>query len=224
MITFIDFKKAFDSIHRGKLLDIPRAYGIPEKLVQAISATYSKTRAKVCSPDGETEYFEILAGVLLGDTLAPFLCIVALDYALRLAINGREEELGFTLVPRRSRRVRPVMVTDLDFADDIALISDTAEKARELLLAVERECRKIGLRLNAKKIKVIAYNINDTTITTLGSEVLEVKDDFKYVGSWIASTGHDIKIRRGLAWNALHGMRKVWKSELKVATRRNQDK
>ena len=88
------------------------------------------------------------------------------------------------------------MVTDLDFADDIALISDTAEKARELLLAVERECRKIGLRLNAKKTKVIAYNINDTTITTLGGEVIEVKEDFKYLGSWIASTEHDIKIRR----------------------------
>ena len=220
MITFIDFKKAFDSTHRGKLLDILRAYGIPEKLVQAISATYSKTRAKVCSPDGETEYFEILAGVLQGDTLAPFLFIAALDYALRLAINGREEELGFTLVPHRSRQVPHVMVTHLDFADDIALISDTAEKARELLLAVERECRKIGLRLNAKKTKVIAYNINDTTITTLGGEVIEVKEDFKYLGSWIASTEHDIKIRRALAWNALHGMRKVRKSELKDEIKR----
>ena len=49
---------------------------------------------------------------------------------------AERRNLGFTLVPRRSRRVPPVMVTDLDFADDIALISDTAaEKARELLLA-----------------------------------------------------------------------------------------
>ena len=215
IITFIDFKKAFDSIHRGKLLEILRAYGIPEKLVQAISATYSRTRAKVCSPDGETEYFDILAGVLQGDTLAPFLFIIALDYALRLAINGKEEELGFTLVPRQSRRVPPVTITDLDFADDIALISDTTEKARELLLAVERECKKIGMQLNAKKTKVMAYNINDTTITTLDGTVLDVKDDFKYLGAWIASTDQDIRIRRALAWNALHNMRKVWKSQLK---------
>ncbi|XP_072178317.1 uncharacterized protein [Diadema setosum] len=204
VITFMDFKKAFDSIHRGKLLEILNAYGIPEKLVRAIDVIYSKTHAKVCSPDGETEYFEILAGVLQGDTLAPFLFIVALDYALRLAINGKEEELGFTLVPRQSRRVPPVMVTDLDFADDISLTSDTTEKARELLFAVERECKKIGLRLNAKKTKVMAFNIDDTTITTLDGAVLDVKNDFKYLGSWIASTVQDIRIRRGHAWNALH--------------------
>ena len=133
---------------------------------------------------------------------------------------AERRNLGLHWWPRRSRRVPPVMVTDLDFADDIALISDTAEKARELLLAVERECRQIGLRLNAKKTKVIAYNINDTTITTLGGEVIDVKEDFKYLGSWIASTEHDINIRRGLAWNVLHGMRKVWKSELKDKIKR----
>ena len=214
MITFIDFRKAFDSIHRGKLLEVLRAYGIPEKVVQAISATYSKTRAKVCSPDGETEYFETLAGVLQGDTLAPFLFIVVLDHALRLAISGREEELGFTLTPRRSRRVRPIMITDLDFADDIALMSDTVQEARDLLLAVESECKKMGLQLNTKKTKVMAYNIDDTNISTLDGTVLEVKTDFKYLGSWIASTEQDMKIRRALTWNALHRMGKVWKSGL----------
>ena len=98
VLTFIDFRKAFDTIHRGKLMEILRAYGVPEKMVSAIVATYSQTWAKVRTPDGDTESFEILAGVLQGDTLAPFLFIVALDYALRCAIDGREEELGFTLV------------------------------------------------------------------------------------------------------------------------------
>ena len=43
IMTFIDFRKAFDSIHRGKLMDILRAYGVPEKVVTAIAATYSET-------------------------------------------------------------------------------------------------------------------------------------------------------------------------------------
>ena len=97
---------------------------------------------------------------------------------------AERRNLGLHWCPVEAVEFTPVMVTDLDFADDIALISDTAEKARELLLAVERECRKIwALGLNAKKTKVIAYNINDTTITTLGGEVIEVKEDFKYLGS-----------------------------------------
>ena len=94
IITFIDFRKAFDTIHRGKMLKIMRAYGIPEQLVNAIGQMYENTRAKVISPDGETDLFKSLAGVLQGDTLAPYLFVIVLDYALRTAIDGREEDLG----------------------------------------------------------------------------------------------------------------------------------
>ena len=52
---------------------------------------YTDTKAKVLSPDGETELFDILAGVLQGDYLAPYFFILTLDYALEKAINGREE-------------------------------------------------------------------------------------------------------------------------------------
>ena len=68
---------------------------------------YTNTRAKVISPDGEIELFEIKAGVLQGDTLAPNLFIISLDYALRIAVEGREEELGFQLNVRRSRSLGP---------------------------------------------------------------------------------------------------------------------
>ena len=155
VLTFIDFRKAFDTIHRGKLIEILRAYGVPDKLVEAIAVSYKETWAKVRTADGETEAFQILAGVLQGDTLAPFLFIIALDYALRCATSGKEEELGFTLEKRASRRVAAKMITDLDFADDISLLSDTVEQACTLLKAVEKECKRIGLGLNAKKTKVM---------------------------------------------------------------------
>ena len=66
---------------------------------------YKETFAKVLTPDGETAWFELLAGVLKGDTLAPFLFIIVLDYALRKAINGREVELGFTITPRKIKAI-----------------------------------------------------------------------------------------------------------------------
>jgi len=71
--------------------------------------------------NGETDVFDITAGVLQGDTLAPFLFIIVLDYALRKAIDGREEELGLQTKQRRSRRCPATYITDLDFADDIAI-------------------------------------------------------------------------------------------------------
>ena len=102
-MIFIDFKTAFDSIHRGKMMRILKAYGIPPNLLQAIEKMYTNTKTKVISPDGETEMFDITTGVLQGDTLAPFLFIIVLDYAMRKAMAGKEEELGFTITPRRSR-------------------------------------------------------------------------------------------------------------------------
>ena len=112
--TFIDFKKAFDSIHRGKMMRILKAYGIPPNLLQAIEKMYSNARARIVTPDGETDLFEITAGVLQGDTLASFLFIIVLDYVLRNAIDGNKEELGFTVQPRKSRRHPKQVLTDLE--------------------------------------------------------------------------------------------------------------
>ena len=69
VLTFIDFKKAFDSVHRGKIIKILETYGIQVKIVELIRLMYEKTMAKVLTPEGETELFEKLAGVLQGDTL-----------------------------------------------------------------------------------------------------------------------------------------------------------
>ena len=147
------------------------------------------------TPDGETDYFDILAGVLQGDTLAPYLFIIVLDYILRQALQGREEELGFTLQPRRSRRHPAITITDLDFADDIALLSDEIEGAQNLLRRVEEEASKTGLKANGKKTTVMTFNQEiDPKICTIDGTVLEVVDDFKYLGSWVNNTETDIKI------------------------------
>ncbi|KAI8519241.1 hypothetical protein Bbelb_024980 [Branchiostoma belcheri] len=158
IITFIDFKKAFDTIHRGKMLSILKAYGIPELIVHAIGSLYEGTMAKVVTQDGDTRPFEIQAGVLQEDTLAPYLFVLVLEYALRVAIEGREEELGFQLVKRRSRRIGPKVVTDLDFADDIALLSEEVRQAQQLLRNVETSVTRVGLQMNAGKTKFMAFN------------------------------------------------------------------
>ena len=77
-ILFVDFAKAFDSIQRGKIEQILLAHGLPKETVAAIMMLYRNTKVKVCS-DGDTDYFDILGGVLLGDTLAPYLFIMSID-------------------------------------------------------------------------------------------------------------------------------------------------
>ena len=72
-------------------MDILKAYGIPAKIVDAINILYQDSVAQVLTPDGDTEFFKILAGVLQGDTLAPFLFIIALDYALLRNTNANAD-------------------------------------------------------------------------------------------------------------------------------------
>ena len=153
--------------------------------------------------------------------IATYLFIIVLDYALRKAISGREQELGFTLTPRRSRRHPTVVLTDLDYADDISLLSDNVEQAQELLHRVELECAKVGLRLNAKKTEVLTYNVppEHQPLITAGSTVLKEVEDFKYLGSWVNSTEQDLKVRKALAWRALNGMTSVWNSNLPRQTK-----
>ena len=129
-LIFVDFTKAFDSIHRGKMEQILLAYGIPKETVAAITTIlYGNTKVKVRSPDGDTEYFDIVAGVLQGDTLALYLFIICLDYVLRTSIDKIREN-GFELTKKRSRRYPTKTITDADYADDIAywLIHPTKPK------------------------------------------------------------------------------------------------
>ena len=64
-ILFVDFIKAFDSIHRGKIEQIQLAHGLPKETVATITILYRTTKVKVRSPDGDTDCYGIVAGVLM---------------------------------------------------------------------------------------------------------------------------------------------------------------
>ena len=215
IILYVDFKKAFDSIHRTTMMKILEAYDIPHNLIKAVSKMYENTRAKVISPDGDTDFFEIKAGVLQGDTLAPYLFVIVLDYVMRQTYTGREEELGFQLYRQRSRRFPAVSVTDLDFADDLALITEEMEQAQEVILKLEEEAEKVGLVCNAKKTEVQTFNQGGSVVIhAKNGETLKEVNNFKYLGAWTQSSASDITVRKALAWNACHKLRKVWVSTL----------
>ena len=128
-LLFVEFTKAFDSIHRGKMEQILLAYGLAEETVAAIMILYRNYKVKVRSPDGDTDYFDIVAGVLQGDTLAPYLFIICLDYVLRTSIDNIKEN-GFELTKKRSRRYPAKTITDADYADNIALLANTPTKPK----------------------------------------------------------------------------------------------
>ena len=63
-ILFVDFSKAFDSIHGGKMEQILFTYNLPKETVASIMMLYRNTKVNVHSPDGDTDNFDIVAGVI----------------------------------------------------------------------------------------------------------------------------------------------------------------
>ena len=188
------------------------AYGLPKETVAAITILYRNTKVKVRSPDGDSEYFDIVAGVLQGGTLASYLFIICLEYGLRTSIDKIREN-GFELTKKRSRRYPAKTITDADYTDDIALLANTPNQAETLLYSLERAAAGIGLHVNAHKTEYMCYN-QTGDISTLDRTSLKLVDKFTYLGSSDSSTKKDIDTRLMKAWIAINRLLIIWKSDL----------
>ena len=167
---------------------------------------------KVQLSDGDTEYFDIVAGILQGDTLAPYLFIICLDYVLRSSIDKIRKN-GIELTKKRSRRYPAKTITGADYADDIAILANTPNQAEILLHSLERAAAGIGLHVNAHKTEYMCYN-QTGDISTLEGTSLKLVDKFTYLGSSVSSTEKDIDTRLTKAWTAIDRLSIIWKSDL----------
>ena len=116
------------------------------------------------------EYFDIVAGVLQGDTLAPYLFIICLDYMLRTSIDKIKQN-GFEQTKKRSRRYPAKTITDADYADDIEILTNIPNTAETLLHCVERAAADIGLHVIAHKTEYMCFNQTGVIFTLDGSSL-----------------------------------------------------
>ena len=138
-----------------------------------------------------TDYFDIVTGVLQGDTLAPYLFIICLDYVHRTSIDKIKEN-GFKLTKERSRRYPAKIITDANYADDIALLANAPAQA----------VAGIGFHVNAHKTEYMCFN-QTGDISTQNGSTLKLVDKFIFRGSSVSSTEIDINIQLAKAWTAI---------------------
>ena len=188
------------------------AYSQSKDTIAAIMMPYKNMKVKVRSPDGDTDYFDIVAGVLQGDTLALYLFIICLGYALRTCINIMKDN-GFKLGKKRSRRYTEQSITGMDYADDITLLANTTAQTGTLLHNLERAAAEIGLHVNADKTEYMCFDQRGDIFTLNGSS-LKLVDKFTYLGSRVSSTDKDINTGLAKVWTANDSLSVIWKSEL----------
>ena len=96
---------------------------------------------------GTTDWFQIGKGVHQGCILSPCLFNFYVEYITRNA--GLDEAQAGIKIARRN-------INNLRYADDTLLMAESKKEQKSLLMKVKEESKKVGLKLEIQKTKIMA--------------------------------------------------------------------
>ena len=164
---FIDYAKAFDCVGHNKLCKILKEMGIPDHLTCLLRNLYTGQEATVRTEHGTTDWFQMGKGVPQGCILSS--CLFNL-YAESIMKNAGldEAQAGIKIADRNINNFR--------YADDTTLMAEIKEELKSLLMKVNEESEKVGLKLNIRKTKIMASC--PITSWQIDGETVEAVTDF----------------------------------------------
>nr|CAB3230289.1 craniofacial development protein 2-like [Phallusia mammillata] len=208
-VNFIDFRKAFDSVHRNTVWQVLQKYGVPLRFIDTFKNIYEGSSCCVKVQSGNTEFFRINTSVRQGCVLSPLLFITTIDYVMRKAMNYPKFGISWTNHKR---------LTDLDFADDIALLAESMTDLQEMTNSFAKNAATAGLSINSDKTKLLRVGgetQSNVHLTINGIEPINNITSFTYLGSVFttdADVEADINARIGKAASAFRRLKTVWSS------------
>lgn len=206
-MTFIDFEKAFDSVDRETIWKLMQHYGIPQKLINIIQQLYEDSSCQIIHNGKLTDPFAVKTGVRQGCMLSPTIFLIVIDWIMRRTTEGSNTGIQWTFTKH---------LEDLDFADDIGLLSHKQLHAQLKLMRLAKEAEKTGLKINIKKTMVMRMNNRLHQPLQLQGEALVETDRFVYLGSVVNIDGgadEDVKSRISKARVAFNILRPIWNSK-----------
>ena len=188
----------------NKLWKILKEMGIPDHLTCLLRNLYAGQEATVRTGQGTTGWFQIGKGVFQGCILSPRSFNLHAEYIMRN--TGLEEtQAGIKIAGRN--------VSNFRYADDTALMAESKEELKSLLMKVKEESEKVGLNLNIQKTKIMASG--PITSWQIDGETVETVSDFIFGGSKITADGdcsHEIKRRLLLGRKVMTNLDSIFKS------------
>ena len=182
VVTFVDFRKAYDSLDRNTLINILRELGLDNKTTEIIEATLTNTTSKIKFMGELSDPFEIKSGVRQGDGLSPLLFNCALEKVVREWRNAIDTK-GISL----GRNPNKITIDCLAFADDMALITDSLENAQKQIKELQKQAAKVGLQISFEKTQFMT-NISDAPQNLkIHTNTISKTNCFKYLGELITN-------------------------------------
>ena len=212
-LIFVDYTSAFDSVTRSSIWDALQRRGISSKAINLIKAQYNGFKCRVIHNGQLSETFNSSSGVRQGCLISPILFLIVLDDVIHLAFDSK---------PRGIRWNLSEYLEDLDYADDVSLLSSKETDMQNKLNDLVKESEKVGLKINPTKTKCLKVRTkNSNNCYKLESESIENVENFTYLGSVITSDGgakEDILSRISKAKGAFAQLNKIWNSSF-ISTR-----
>ena len=206
-LTFVDFEKAFDSVHRESLWLIMKKYGIPEKIVKIVKTFYEDFQCAVEHQGEICEWFQIKSGVKQGCNMSGFLFLIIMDWVMRRTVRHGENGIRWRFTSK---------LDDLDFADDIATLSATKQQMQDKTRRMEEEAKRVGLKINTAKTKNMRINARNQEKIKINGQDIEETEEFTYLGATVCKEGggmKDLKNRLSKARGAFIKLKKIWSSK-----------
>ena len=137
------FEKAFDSVHRGSLWNVMRSYGIPDKLVRVIAVIYARFECAVEDGNLTSDWFMIKSGVKQGCMMSRFLFLLCLDWVTRKATASKRRGIRWNFT---------TVLEDLDFGDEISLLSSKFNNLHKKTGRLAEEAVRVGTKTLMREI------------------------------------------------------------------------
>ena len=113
-------------------------------------------------------------------------------------------------------------INNLRYADDTTLMAESEEELKSLLMKVKEDSKKVGLKLNIQKTKIMASS--PITSWHIDGETVETVADFIFPGSKITADGdcsHEIKRHLLLGRKVMTNLDSILKSRDSVCQQRS---
>ena len=183
-VNFIDFQKAFDSVHRESLWRVMTHYGIPGKLIRLTKLFFTGFTCKVQGCADE-DFFEVTSGVRQGCVISPLLFILVTDFIMKRSGEGHTTGLRWNLTTK---------LNYLAYADDLALFSTTHHGMSKYTSELVATSQQFGLHINEQKTKVLTVQqqkMGDVSSVnfSVNNKDLEFVEQFQYLGAKVDAVG-----------------------------------
>lgn len=178
-VSFIDFKKAFDTVNREALLLKLTRFNLSESdnFYRVFKSMYKEVNYGIKLSDGVTDMFPSKVGVKQGCVLSPTL--------FSIYINDMVDIFDETCDPPSIDRVNNSL-SCLLYADDVVLISESAKGLQNCMNNLSNYCKKWNLTVNIDKSKIMIFNKSGRTMKKdtfyYNDNALELTNEYKYLG------------------------------------------